>query len=58
VTADPKKFDLLDLHGPVTLQGKIRKPTISVKVPIPHPVIGDAKDVACEALTRQLLSGK
>jgi uncharacterized protein involved in outer membrane biogenesis len=58
VTADPKKFDLLDLHGPVTVQGKIRKPTISVKVPIPHPVIGDAKDVACEALTRQLLPGK
>jgi uncharacterized protein involved in outer membrane biogenesis len=58
VTADPKKFDLLDLHGPVTVRGKIRKPVIAVKVPIPHPVIGDAKDVACEALTEQLLSGR
>ena len=58
VTADPKKFDLLDLHGPVTVLGKIRKPVIAVKVPIPHPVIGDAKDVACEALTEQLLSGR
>lgn len=58
VNAQPKKFDLLDLHGPVTVQGKIRKPAITVKVPIPHPVIGDAKDIACEALTEQLLSGK
>jgi len=58
VNAQPKKFDLLDLHGPVTVQGKIRKPTITIKVPIPHPVIGDAKDIACEALTEQLLSGK
>jgi uncharacterized protein involved in outer membrane biogenesis len=58
LNAQPKKFDLLDLHGPVSVQGKIRKPAISVKVPIPHPVIGDAKDVACEALTEQLLSGK
>ena len=58
VNAQPKKFDLLDLHGPVTIQGKIRKPAITVKVPIPHPVIGDAKDIACEALAEQLLSGK
>jgi hypothetical protein len=58
VTARPKKFDLLDLHGPVTVQGKIRKPVITVKVPIPHPVIGDAKDVDCEALTSQLLSAR
>lgn len=58
VTADPKKFDLLDLHGPVTVRGKIRKPAITVKVPVPHPVIGDAKDVACEALAEQLLSGR
>ena len=58
VNAQPKKFDLLDLHGPVTIQGKIRKPAITVKVPIPHPVIGDAKDIACEALTEQLLFGK
>jgi AsmA family protein len=57
VTADPKKFDLLDLHGPVLIEGKIRKPSITIKVPIPHPVIGDAKNLPCEALTRQLLSG-
>ncbi|WIM14296.1 AsmA family protein [Enhydrobacter sp.] len=58
ITTDPKKFDLLDLHGPVTVKGKIRKPVIAVKVPIPHPVIGDARDVACQALTERLLSGK
>ncbi len=58
VSAQPKKFDLLDLHGPVSVHGKIRNPQITIKVPIPHPVIGDAKDVACEALTEQLLSGK
>lgn len=58
VTAQPKKFDLLDLHGPVLVQGKIRKPAITVKVPLPHPVIGDAKDVACETLIEQLLLAK
>jgi AsmA family protein len=57
VTADPKKFDLLDLHGPVLIEGKIHKPSMTIKVPIPHPVIGDAKNLPCEALTRQLLSG-
>jgi hypothetical protein len=40
------------------VRGKIRKPAITVKVPVPHPVIGDAKDVACEALAEQLLSGR
>lgn len=58
VTAQPKKFDLLDLHGPVLVQGKIRKPAITVKVPLPHPVIGDAKDVACGTLIEQLLLAK
>ncbi|SJZ55470.1 AsmA family protein [Enhydrobacter aerosaccus] len=58
ILADPKKFDLLDLHGPVSITGKIRAPTIAVERPIPHPVIGTAKDLACEALAQQLLAGK
>jgi AsmA family protein len=58
VKADPKSFDLLDLHGPVLVQGKIRSPQISIGrvIPIPTPVFGDAKTVACEATTRQLFS--
>jgi len=59
VKADPKAFDLLDLHGPVRVEGKIRDPAIRLgrSIPIPTPVFGDAKDVACEAMTRQLFSG-
>jgi hypothetical protein len=58
VKADPKSFDLLDLHGPVLVQGKIRSPQISIGrvIPIPTPVFGDAKAVACDATTRQLFS--
>lgn len=58
IRADPKKFDLLDLHGPVVVAGKIRAPQVSLArvIPIPTPVIGDAKDVNCAALTQQLLS--
>jgi len=58
VKADPKSFDLLDLHGPVLVQGKIRSPQISIGrvIPIPTPVFGDAKTVACDATTRQLFS--
>ena len=39
VKADPKSFDLLDLHGPVIVQGKIRSPQISIGrvIPIPTP---------------------
>ena len=58
VKADPKSFDLLDLHGPVLVQGKIRSPQVSIGrvIPIPTPVFGDAKNVACEATARQLFS--
>ncbi|HTH98089.1 MAG TPA: AsmA family protein [Stellaceae bacterium] len=58
LTADPKHFDLLDLHAPVLIQGKIRSPNISIArtISIPTPVIGTAKDVQCEALTNQLFS--
>jgi hypothetical protein len=58
VKADPKSFDLLDLHGPVLIQGKIRSPQISIGrvIPIPTPSFGDAKTVACDATTRQLFS--
>jgi hypothetical protein len=57
VRADPKSFDLLDLHGPVSVQGKIRDPKVSLRrvFPIPTPTIGTAKDVNCPALTQQLL---
>ena len=60
IKADPKKFDLLDLHGPVVVAGKIRKPEVSIArvIPIPTPVFGTAKDIACEALTQELLSGQ
>jgi hypothetical protein len=56
VKADPKSFDLLDLHGPVLVQGKIRSPQISIGrvIPIPTPVFGET--VACDATTRQLFS--
>jgi AsmA family protein len=59
VKAHPKSFDLLDLHGPVTVQGKIRSPAVSISrsVPIPTPVFGGAKNVDCTALTTELFSG-
>ena len=58
VDADAKQFDLLDLHGAVIVQGKLRQPQISLGriFPIPTPVIGTAKDVACAATTQQLFS--
>jgi AsmA family protein len=58
IKADRKNFDLLDLHGPVVVSGKIRSPQVSLArvVPIPTPVIGNAKDVNCPALTQQLLA--
>jgi hypothetical protein len=45
VKADPKSFDLLDLHGRVLIQGKIRSPQISIGrvIPNPTPVFGDAR---------------
>jgi uncharacterized protein involved in outer membrane biogenesis len=57
ITADPKQFDLLDLHGPVLIEGKIRSPAISIgrQIPIPTPDFGGAKDVACEVRVRDLL---
>ncbi len=58
IDADPKSFDLLDLHGTVAIQGKLRQPQISLGriFPIPTPVFGNAKDIPCEALTQQLLA--
>jgi hypothetical protein len=60
VDADAKQFDLLDLHGAVMVQGKMRQPEVSLGrvFPIPTPVIGTAKDVACGQLTQQLFSGQ
>ena len=60
ITADAKQFDLLDLHAPVVIQGKIRSPAISIGrlIPIPTPDLGTAKDVDCPALTQALLAAK
>ncbi|HZQ00840.1 MAG TPA: AsmA family protein [Reyranella sp.] len=60
VTADAKKFDLLDLHGPVIVSGKLRQPTVSLGrvFPLPTPTVGTAKDVPCEAMTQQLFSSQ
>lgn len=60
VKAHPKSFDLLDLHGPVAVEGKIRSPQVSLRrvLPIPTPVIGTAKNVDCTALTTQLFSNQ
>jgi uncharacterized protein involved in outer membrane biogenesis len=60
VRAYPKSFDLLDLHGPVAVEGKIRSPQVSLRrvIPIPTPVIGTAKNVDCTALTTQLFSNQ
>ncbi len=51
IDADAKQFDLLDLHGAVVVQGKLRQPQISLGrvFPIPTPVIGTAKDVGLRA---------
>ncbi|MEE3624369.1 AsmA family protein [Nitrospirillum sp. BR 11752] len=58
VTADTKKFDLLDLHAPVVVRGKIRSPRISIGrlIPIPLPDFGGADDIDCDGMTRQLLA--
>ncbi len=60
ITADPKVFDLLDLHAPVLVAGKIRSPKISIgrKIPIPTPDFGGAKDVACDQQIQELLAAK
>ena len=41
------------------IQGKLRQPQIALGrvFPIPTPVIGTAKDVACAQVTQQLFSG-
>ena len=40
VKADPKPFDLLDLHGPVIVQGKIRSPQDLARPRFPDPDAG------------------
>lgn len=60
IDADVKKFDLLDLHGSVGVEGKLRDPKVTLGrvIPIPTPVIGTAKDLDCPALTAQLLAAQ
>lgn len=59
VKAYPKSFDLLDLHGPVSVEGKLRSPRNSIgrSFPLPTPVIGTATNVDCPGLTARLFSG-
>jgi uncharacterized protein involved in outer membrane biogenesis len=59
IKSDPKKWDLLDLHAPVLINGKIRSPDISIgrKIPIPTPDFGGAKDEPCDQLTRDVMNG-
>jgi hypothetical protein len=49
IDADAKQFDLLDLHGAVIVHGKLRQPQVSLGrvFPLPTPVVGTARDVAC-----------
>jgi uncharacterized protein involved in outer membrane biogenesis len=58
ITSDPKKFDLLDLHSPVLVNGKIRSPSVSLgrKIPIPTPDFGGAPDAPCDKLTRDIMN--
>ena len=58
IPAHRKGFDLLDLHGAVRINGKLRNPQIGLGrvFPLPTPVIGTAKDVPCAGLTEQLLA--
>jgi uncharacterized protein involved in outer membrane biogenesis len=58
VDADVKRFDLLDLHGSVGVEGKLRDPKVTLGrvIPIPTPVIGTAKTVDCPALTAQMMA--
>ena len=58
IDSDPKSFDLLDLHGAVMIEGKLRTPQVSLGrvIPIPTPVFGNAKDVPCAGLTQEVLS--
>jgi AsmA family protein len=60
IEADPKDFDLLDLHAPVLIKGTMSDPEISIdrEIPIPTPEFGGAKDVPCEQLTEELFAGK
>lgn len=58
VNAHRKGFDLLDLHGAVRVEGKLRNPQVGLGrvFPLPTPVFGTAKDVPCADLTNQLLA--
>jgi AsmA family protein len=60
ITADTKQFDLLDLHSPVLIEGKIRAPKISLgrKIPIPTPDFGGADDANCQKLTQEVWAAK
>ena len=60
ISADAKKFSLLDLEAPVVFKGKIRSPNISIgkKVPIPLIELGGAKDLNCPAEIRSTLGDR
>jgi AsmA family protein len=60
ITAGVKHFNLLDLHGPIELHGKLRSPAVSLArvIPIPTPDIGGARPADCRLLTQELLASK
>jgi uncharacterized protein involved in outer membrane biogenesis len=60
ITADVKHFNLLDLHGPVDIQGKLRSPAVSIArvIPIPTPDFPSAKSTDCPSLARELLAAR
>ncbi|QEX23963.1 membrane protein [Hypericibacter adhaerens] len=60
IEADPKHFDLLDIHAPVLVEGTMKDPKISIDqaIPIPTPDLGGAEDVPCEQMTQQLFAAK
>jgi len=60
ISADAKKFSLLDLEAPVVFKGKIRSPDISIgkKVPIPLIELGGAKDLNCPSEIRSTLGDR
>lgn len=57
IFADAKDFSLLDLDAPVHLEGKIRKPDISIGKGLPIPLIdpGNAEDIRCDLLLGGML---
>lgn len=59
LSSDAKKPDLIDLHSAVLIKGKLRDPDISLskKIPIPAPDLGDSKSVPCDQAVKDVING-